>query len=216
MSNNFKKQTLSNIARRLNLSAQINGLQILLPSLIYVTDDQRVPDPIPDIVTLLPGSGVLFRHYNVKYRKFLAQTVKDLCDRKDLIFILARDYRLACDLDADGLHLPEYMALNPPIGVRLWLQRPDKFLTAAAHSLKVLHACKKIGVDAALVSPVFPTASHVEQTALGNLRFTRMCQQSTLPIYALGGINSSNAARLIKSNAIGIAAISGISDNGKT
>jgi thiamine monophosphate synthase len=51
---------------------------------------------------------------------------------------------------------------------------------------------------------------------MGILRFTNLCRQSTLPIYALGGINASNAARLLKSNAIGIAAISGISGNGYT
>ena len=117
---------------------------------------------------------------------------------------------------ADGLHLPEYQALNPSIGVHLWQQQPGKYLTAAAHSLRALQACSKIGVDAALVSPVFPTASHLAQPALGNLRFTKLCRQSTLPIYALGGIKASNAARLLKSNTIGIAAISGISDNRNT
>ena len=216
MSNNSPKQTLSNIARRLNLSAKIEAPGIYLPSLIYVTDDQRVPDPLPDIATLPSGSGGLFRHYEAENRTSLAPPVKDLCGRNKLSFILAGDSRLARDLNADGLHLPEYQALNPSIGVHLWQQQPGKYLTAAAHSLRALQACSKIGVDAALVSPVFPTASHLAQPALGNLRFTKLCRQSTLPIYALGGIKASNAARLLKSNTIGIAAISGISDNRNT
>ena len=213
MGNNLNKQTLSNIARRLNFSTPCSGL-LKLPSLIYVTDDVRVPDPLPDIAELPVGSGVLFRHYGAKNRRMLALVAKDLCDRNSLSLIVASDYCLARDLDADGYHLPEYLALNPPISVHLWQKRPRKFITAAAHSLRTLQVCRKIGIDAALLSPVFPTASHIEQNAMGILRFTNLCRQSTLPIYALGGINASNAARLLKSNAIGIAAISGISDNG--
>ena len=216
MSNNLNKQTLSNITSWLNFSARVNGPQIQLPSLIYVTDDRRVPDPLPDIAALPSRSGVIFRHYSARSRKSFAKAAKDLCERKNLMFILAGDYRLAHDLDADGFHLPEYLALNPSIGVQLWHKRPGKILTASAHSLKALQICNRIGINAALVSPVFPTASHVERAPLGNLRFTNICRQSTLPIYALGGINASNAARLLKSNAIGIAAISGISDNTDT
>jgi thiamine monophosphate synthase len=61
------------------------------------------------------------------------------------------------------------------------------------------------------VSPVFPTESHLNETALGISRFQKLAQKAQIPIYALGGINNKNALQLINSPAIGIAGISAIS-----
>jgi thiamine-phosphate pyrophosphorylase len=91
-------------------------------------------------------------------------------------------------------------------------------MTAAVHSRKNLLKGGALGIDAALVSPVFPTKSHAEtlttRTTLGLLGLSKICRGSTVPIYALGGVSDKNAMQLLKSPAIGIAGISGIADNG--
>ena len=63
------------------------------------------------------------------------------------------------------------------------------------------------GADAALLSPVFATASHPDERPLGLEGFNLLAAQAGLPVYALGGINANNAARLLSGRAVGIAAI---------
>jgi thiamine-phosphate pyrophosphorylase len=65
-------------------------------------------------------------------------------------------------------------------------------------------------VDAALLSPVFPTNSHLNNKNLGVLKFQKLAEQAKIEVYALGGLNDKNAIRLIHSPAIGIAGNSAI------
>ena len=179
-----------------------------MPPMFYMTDEVRTPNPIHTINNLVPRTGVIFRHYNIKSRLELAIKVKRACRKNRCLFIVSGDTSLAVKLNADGLHLPEYLALNPPLTVRLWRQRPNKILTVAAHCQKTLIASMALHVDAALLSPVFLTNSHLNKNSLGVFVFQKMTRQSQLPVYALGGVNNQNAIQLINCQAIGIAGTS--------
>jgi thiamine-phosphate pyrophosphorylase len=54
----------------------------------------------------------------------------------------------------------------------------------------------RLGADAALLSPVFPTATHPGGEVLGPVRFQLLARQSKLPIIALGGMTKSRAHAL--------------------
>ena len=198
---------LSTIARILNS----RWSKSLMPPVIYMTDELRAPNPLPTIKRLTPGSGVIFRHYNFKSRLNLGLDIKRLCQKKNLLFIIAGDCSLARNLNADGLHLPEFMVSNLTLQSMLWRKTPKKILTASAHCKNSLVKCLALRVDAALVSPVFPTNSHLDRTTLGVSKFQALAKTSPLPIYALGGINNMNAIQLINSPAIGIAGIGAVS-----
>lgn len=176
-----------------------------------VTDEARLPDPRPAIMTLPKGSGVIFRHYASPGRAKLAAALAAICRRRRLLFIVGGDARLALKVRADGLHLRERDLAQPvPRFARRLL------ITAAAHSCRALIRAKRAGVDAALLGPVFPTASHPGAPALGLLRFAAMARKGGLPIYALGGIGPGNARRLIGTGAAGIAALAAFAaDAGK-
>ena len=88
-------------------------------------------------------------------------------------------------------------------------RRPDWIVTAAAHSRAALFRAARAGADAALLSPVFWTASHPLAPALGPLRFAAWCRSSPLPVYALGGISARTARRLRAGGGAGFAGISG-------
>jgi thiamine-phosphate pyrophosphorylase len=83
-------------------------------------------------------------------------------------------------------------------------------ITAAAHSARALAVAQRAGADAALLAPVFTTASHPERVPLGALKVRLMAARAGLPVYALGGINASTIARLKGANLAGIAAIEGL------
>ena len=196
--------TISSIARRLNFASSAPSL---LPAVILVTDEARLADPLSVIETLPRGTGVLLRHYGVPHRAELARKTAALCRRQNLALLLAGDPELAFAVNADGLHLPEFLVQNPPPKALTWRHRRGKILTAAAHNPGALFRAADIGADAALLSPVNLTKSHPERTAIGILRFASWARAVPTPVYAMGGISEKNARRLSNTGAIGIAGV---------
>ncbi|MEQ8194958.1 MAG: thiamine phosphate synthase, partial [Rhodospirillales bacterium] len=180
-----------------------------LPPLILMTDDVRLADPLPAVTRLPRGCAVLLRHYADPNRAKLARALVPLCRRHGIKLLIAGDARLAAAVGADGFHLPEAMLRR---GCRRWQawRKPHWIVTAAAHSRASLRAAARLGADAALLSPVFHTASHPDAAALGVLKFARWAGESPVPVYALGGIGAHNGRRLAGSGIVGIAGISGL------
>lgn len=108
--------------------------------------------------------------------------------------LIAADQNLALQARADGLHLPSWMIKRG----HAWRTRPrpDWIITAAAHNERELRAAEQSGADAALVSPVFSTASHPGAATLGAIRFSHLTQQTHMPVYALGGVTVHTLKRL--------------------
>ena len=195
---------LSDHARRLNLASG----RMDLPPLILMSDQVRLPDPLPLAAKLPPGSAVMVRHRDARARHMLAERLAPLCRAHAIRLIVADDPALARDIDAFGLHLPEERAAAADAGTvrRQW----SGMLSVAAHSPNVLRRAAAIGADAALVSPVFATPSHPEARAIGVMRFHAWCRGARLPIYALGGLNMANARRLVSPKIVGIAGVGSV------
>ncbi len=203
--------------RRLNLSppAKHRGGKVLYPDFILMTDEKRLADPVAVVANLPRGSAVILRHYGVPGRDELAARLVAASKRRGITVLVAADARLAAEIGANGLHLPEAMAARGPGAWREW-RKPGWLVTAAAHSPAALHRAKAAGADAVLLSPVFATESHPETPALGVLRFAAWCRESPLPVYALGGVAAANARRLKGCGARGLAGISGFVNGGLT
>ena len=173
-----------------------------------MTDDARMPDPTVVIPRLPKGSALILRHYGTPSRAALAAKLAPLCRRHGIKFLIANDARLAYAVQADGIHLSENVLRLGPHAWRNW--RPARWLvTAAAHTPAALRRAARIGADAALLAPVFPTASHPERETIGTLRLARWSRESPLPVYALGGIDISTVRRLAACPLVGIAGIGG-------
>ncbi|NQV84499.1 MAG: thiamine phosphate synthase [Rhodospirillales bacterium] len=185
----------------------------LLPGLILMTDETRLPDPLPTVRALASGSAVILRHYGDPDRADLAARMVAEARERDIRVLIAGDARLALRVQAHGLHLSEAMVRHDAQAWRNW-RKPGWLVTAAAHSPAALFRAGRAGVDAALVSPVFPTASHPEARHLGTIRFAAWCRLSPLAVYALGGITPANARRLKNSGAKGVAGIGAFIDKG--
>ncbi|OHC75571.1 MAG: hypothetical protein A3G18_04355 [Rhodospirillales bacterium RIFCSPLOWO2_12_FULL_58_28] len=174
-----------------------------------MTDNIKLPDPLPVAAALPCGSAVILRHYDAPDRSGLAHELAALCRRKHLRLLVAGDARLALAVGAAGLHLPEKQARQGPGTWQAW-RRPDWIVTAAAHSPAALRQAARIGADAALLSPVFESAGHSELSPLGPLLFAAWRRSSPLPVYALGGVSAATAPRLSISGCCGLAAIDGL------
>ena len=180
-----------------------------LPGVIFLTDQKRLNDPVRTAAALPSGSAIILRDYSMNGREALGQALMTVCRRHHHRLLVAGDWRLAFKLGAHGVHLPEWQLLR-----RLsWSRKPGWLITSAAHSEAALVLAARSGAHAAILSPVFETTSHPGLSNLGVVRFSRAVNQAPLPVYGLGGINSSNAQRLSSSQAAGLAAISGLADS---
>ena len=193
--------TLAEAAARLKHAAGSR-----LPALLLMTDEARLADPLPAARALPAGSGVILRHYGAPERASLARRLAAIARRRGLVLLVGEDPALARRVGAHGVHLPE-RSIGRAGAVR-W-QR-EWLITTAAHSPAALRAAAAAGADAALLSPVFATASHPDVRALGPQRFAALARASPLPVYALGGVDGTCARLLQGSGAIGIAGIGGL------
>lgn len=215
--------TLADDARRLNLRTRRRceaGVRpqrerARLPALILLTDETRLTDPSAAVALLPRGSAVIFRHYGLAAaeRAALARRLRRITRARGVLLLLAAtdrtDEALARALRADGIHVPEWRVRQGD-GPAMHRRRPGWLVTAAAHSLLALRRAAAFGADAALLSPVFTTASHAAARPLGVLRFAAWSRLSRLPVYALGGIDARSAARLRPTRACGLAGIGGL------
>jgi 8-oxo-dGTP diphosphatase len=105
--------------------------------------------------------------------------------------------------EADGIHLTTrqlMMLESRPAGAGL--------VGASCHSLDELQRASLLGVDYVLLSPVAPTRSHPEASALGWARFAEWVDQVNIPVYALGGMRAGDLKQAKLAGAQGVAGIS--------
>lgn len=166
-----------------------------MPVLWLFTDDVRLPDPRAAAAALPRGlGGVVLRHDFDPDRAALGRDLARICRARRLALVVAGDARLAASLGA-GLHLRE--------GRRLRGARARRPVTSSAHDGAGLFLAWRSGATLAFLSPAFATASHPGAAALGAWRWSLMARRARLPVAALGGIRSHNAARLCRCAGIG-------------
>lgn len=164
-----------------------------------MTDARRAPHPECIARILPPGAAVILRDYDDPRRAGLAARLRVICAARGVLLLVGADASLARRIGADGVHLPEWApAQDIPGGM---------IVTASAHDRAGLAAAAAKGAQAVLLSPAFATQSHPGAPALGAARFTALAAASPLPVIALGGVDETNARRLVGPNVAGFAAI---------
>ncbi|WP_180046619.1 thiamine phosphate synthase [Acinetobacter sp. YH12117] len=102
-----------------------------------------------------------------------------------------------------AIHLKQQQCLQLHKGS---LQAGQRYI-AACHDLESLQHAQNIGCDAAILSPVLPTASHPDTPALGWAQFQNWAKQVDIPVFALGGMHRQDLAQAQQHHAYGIAGI---------
>lgn len=199
--------SLADLERSLNLllGPAVNSAAAL-PRAIAMTDVERAPDPALLLHGLPAGGALILRERNSGRLAAAARHWVPAAHRAGRRVLIAGDARLALAVGADGVHLSEAQLRRRPEtkSVRL---RPGWVVTASAHGAGALLRAAGAGADAALLSPVFPTASHPDVPALGALRFAALADLAPIAIFALGGVTAASLRRLGGSSAAGIAGI---------
>lgn len=118
------------------------------------------------------------------------------------------DVAIACG--ADGLHIGQGDGDPRKIRSRL----PDSMILGiSAGNAEEARAARDAGADYIGAGAVFPTGSKDDATHIGITGLRAVCDATDLPVVAIGGISSENAAELAETGIAGIAVISAIFSN---
>ena len=196
------------INKLLDYSKEIRSKDNKLPKVIIIFDDELFNKKKMLKLKIPKKSAFLLRSYQTKKRKKIAKQLLKFCKMKKIKLLIGSDIKLAKDINAHGVHFPEYMIKENKInwiGIKNIKYRKKWIITTAAHSTRSLKKVEGLDIDAALLSPVFISKSHPNNKCLGLNKFSKIVKKTKLPIYALGGINIKNVKSLIETDIIGYA-----------
>ena len=197
------------INKLLDYSKEIKTKDNKLPKIIIIFNEDDFDEKKFLNLKIPKESAFLLRSYKAKGRKKIAKQLLKFCKMKKLKLLIASDIKLAEDINAHGVHFPEYMIkkkniINWVIVKNIKL-RKNWIITTAVHSLQGIKNAEFFDIDAALLSPVFSSKSHPNKKNLGINKFSKIVKKTKLPIYALGGINIKNIKSLLRTDIIGYA-----------
>lgn len=134
--------------------------------------------------------------------------LKPLCERHLVKLILNSRVDLVQEMNLDGVHLGANTISIAAARSKL----NDKIIGFSAHNRKEVEQSFNQGVDYIFLSPVFKPLSKTSlRLELGLEELGKMCDEfPEREIYALGGIDKSNAKSCIDAGASGVAMISSI------
>ncbi|WP_298471155.1 thiamine phosphate synthase [uncultured Erythrobacter sp.] len=154
---------------------------------IWLISDERNDAVLESALRGLPrGSGFIYRHYHLddpnRWDRF--RTLCRVARACDHTVILADSALTATEWGADGIY-GSPRSLCP--------RRRDMLHLATAHNLAEIGIANRLGADAVLLSPVFPTTSHPGDKVLGPAQFRLLAEHSQVPVIALGGMSTERA-----------------------
>lgn len=118
-------------------------------------------------------------------------------------FLVSADADAARRVGADGLHLPSWCDARAAAS---WGERFGR----SCHDVAELSSACREGASWAFLSPLFRSASHPGEPALGPERWRQIasCRVHPVPrLIALGGIDPRRVAQAVTSGAEGVAAV---------
>jgi thiamine-phosphate pyrophosphorylase len=112
---------------------------------------------------------------------------------------------LALALNLDGVHL---RADSLSISVVRRLIGPDRLIGISTHSLEEVRRANHDGADYLIFGPIFDTPSKRSfGPPLGLDVLRAVCRESTIPVFAIGGITSARVRDVRRAGAHGVAVI---------
>ena len=162
-----------------------------------------------DIKYLPRNIALIYRNYEKKPTNLLITKIKNYCKKRKVKFYLANNYKMAVNLNLDGVYLPSF---NKQIKFNIFSKRKNFLILGSAHNaqeiiIKQKQACKLI-----FLAPIFKV--NKKKHFLGINRFNQLSTNKEISFIALGGINSLNIKKINLLNCYGFAGISWIKKNG--
>lgn len=138
----------------------------------------------------------------------LAERMRTMTDLSGASLLINDRIDVCLAVSADGVHL---RADHLPISVVRRLLGPKRLIGVSCHSVQEVITADKEGADFVVLGPIYETPSkrsYGQSLGLNVLKSAAAC--STIPIFAIGGIQVHRIQEVLKSGVSGIAMISSI------
>ena len=185
---------------------------ILACERLYAITDCSLPDQ--ELITItrsLLEAGINLLQYRNKSKNTnnlgLGTELRRLCYEYDTVFIVNDDVNLALDLDADGVHLGEHDISLTEARTLL----PDKIIGISCYdNFDRAITAQQSGADYVAFGSFFTSTTKPQARIASTDLLIRARKDLSIPIVAIGGICTDNAAELISAGADYLAVISGL------
>jgi thiamine-phosphate pyrophosphorylase len=135
----------------------------------------------------------------------LAQEIQSITTSCAVPLIVNDRVDLMMALNLDGVHL---RADSLPVSAVRRLIGPDRLIGISTHSVDEVRRANHDGADYIIFGPIFDTPSKRSfGPPLGLDALADVCRESTIPIFAIGGITSERVREVRRAGAHGIAVI---------
>ncbi|HET6972415.1 MAG TPA: thiamine phosphate synthase [Pyrinomonadaceae bacterium] len=168
-------------------------------------------------VELLSAGGatlIQLREKGMPAREFYAQAQEavEVAVRRGVQLIVNDRVDVALAVGAHGVHLGQDDM--PPEAARRLLG-PEKVIGYSTHNIDQAIAATKLPIDYLAIGPIFATTTKTDTAPVLGLEGLRTVRQAIgpIPLVAIGGITSANAADVIAAGADSVAVISTLLSN---
>ncbi|ACL16999.1 thiamine phosphate synthase [Methanosphaerula palustris] len=136
-----------------------------------------------------------------------AELIRTITTSAGALFIVNDRLDIALASGADGVHLGQ-----DDLPVRAARKvAPDLIIGVSVGSVEEGRRAVVDGADYVALSPLFSTPSKIDAGAgRGFDLLAALCDDLTVPVLAIGGINASNVSQVIRAGAAGVAVISAV------
>ncbi|MEA4988169.1 MAG: thiamine phosphate synthase [Anaerovorax sp.] len=161
------------------------------------------------------AAGVTFlqlREKQINEEEFLkeAREIKKLAKKYNVPFVINDNVQVALQSDADGVHVGQ--SDMEADDVRKLLGK-EKILGVSVQTVEQAKTAEKRGADYLGVGAVFNTSTKTDAAEVSYKTLKEICEAVSIPVVAIGGIDSENVSQLAGSGIEGIAVISALFSN---
>lgn len=160
-----------------------------------------------DRITRCNPKAIVLREKDLTEEAYteLAKKVCAIGEQRKIKIILHRFVGAAQKLGAKKIHVPLWVLEE------MTEETKKQFIEigVSTHSLEELEKAEDLGASYVFAGHVFATDCKKGVPPRGLEFLKAMCEHTTLPVYAIGGIQKDNAASCIKAGADGVCIMSG-------
>jgi thiamine-phosphate pyrophosphorylase len=188
--------------------------QVSLKGLYVILDPSVRPDrPLMEVLSAAAAGGVRIFQYRNKAASMAtalaeAEQLRSRARDLNVLFLVNDRCDLALAIDADGVHLGQ--SDLPYVHARRMLGR-QKYIGLSTHNADQVKEADQLRPDYIGFGPIFTPGSKTDHDPVVGLEgLKRIRAVTSLPVFAIGGIQTQHVRPLIEAGANGIAVISAI------
>ncbi|MEK7235793.1 MAG: thiamine phosphate synthase [Nitrospirota bacterium] len=186
----------------------------MLNRLYIILDPSVCPDrPLVNVLTSAAEAGAsLFQYRNktasMKEAYVEALALRQAAAKAGVLFIVNDRCDLAVAVDADGVHLGQG---DLPLDLARKVMGPDKLIGISTHNPDQVREASVGKPDYLGFGPIFKPGSKQDHDPVVGLEGLRVMRRLTsLPVFAIGGIQIDQVGEVMNAGADGVAVISAI------